>query len=79
MEKFTVVLSVHNRYGVLNRITGVYARRGYNIDSLSMETSNVEVYKIIISSKGDEYARTQVTRQLAKLHDVVEVELLCEN
>jgi acetolactate synthase-1/3 small subunit len=75
MEKFTVVLSVHNRYGVLNRITGVYARRGYNIDSLSMETSNAEVYRITITSAGDEYAQTQVTRQLAKLHDVVEVEL----
>ncbi|MCL2755390.1 MAG: acetolactate synthase small subunit [Oscillospiraceae bacterium] len=74
--KFTVVLSVHNRYGVLNRITGVYARRGYNIDSLSMETSNPEVYRITICSKGDDYAQMQVTRQLAKLHDVVEVELI---
>ncbi|MCL1832001.1 MAG: acetolactate synthase small subunit [Oscillospiraceae bacterium] len=73
---YTVELLVANRYGALNRITGIYARRGYNIDSLNMITDNPDVYRIIISSKGDEYARTQVVRQLSKLYDIKEVKLV---
>jgi acetolactate synthase-1/3 small subunit len=73
--KFTVELLVANRYGVLNRITGIYARRGYNIDSLEMDTANPDTYQITICSKGDEYAQKQVVRQLGKLYDVQRVSL----
>ena len=63
MEKFTIELIVANRYGVLNRITGLYARRGYNIDSLNV-------------NRGDAYIQTQMVRQLSKLYDVKEVTLM---
>ena len=77
MEKFSVELLVSNHYGVLNRITGLYARRGYNIDSLYVnETENPEVSRMMIVSKGDEYIQTQMVRQLSKLYDVKEVTLL---
>ncbi len=77
MEKFAVELIVANRYGVLNRITGLYARKGYNIDSLIVnETANIEESRMIIVSKGDEYIQTQLVRQLSKLYDVISVTLM---
>jgi acetolactate synthase-1/3 small subunit len=77
MEKFTVELIVSNHYGVLNRITGLYARRGYNIDSLYVnETENPELSRMMIVSKGDEYIQTQMVRQLSKLYDVKQVTLM---
>ena len=77
MEKFTIELIVANRYGVLNRITGLYARRGYNIDSLYVnQTENPELSRMLIVSHGDEYVRTQMVRQLSKLYDVKEVALM---
>jgi len=79
VERFTVELVVSNHYGVLNRITGLYARRGYNIDSLHVnETENPERSRILITSKGDRYIQTQMVRQLSKLHDVQEVILMAQ-
>ena len=77
MEKFTVELIVTNQYGVLNRITGLYARRGFNIDCLHVnETENPMLSRMLIVSKGDEYIQTQMVRQLSKLYDVKEVILM---
>jgi len=79
MERFTVELIVANRYGVLNRITGLYSRRGYNIDSLYVnETENPDKSRMLITSMGDEYIQTQMVRQLSKLHDVKEVILMTQ-
>ena len=79
MEKFTVELIVSNQYGVLNRITGLYAKRGYNIDSLyANETENPEKSRMLISSKGDKYTQTQMVRQLEKLYDVQQVTLMAQ-
>jgi len=78
-EKFTVELIVSNRYGVLNRITGLYTRRGYNIDSLYVnETENPERSRMLITSKGDEYTQKQIVRQLSKLYDVQSVTLMVQ-
>ena len=77
MELFTVELIVSNHYGVLNRITGLYARRGYNIDSLYVnQTENKELSRMLIVSHGNEYVQTQMVRQLSKLYDVKEVALM---
>jgi len=77
MEKFTIELLVSNHYGVLNRVTGLYAKRGYNIESLYVsETENHDVSRMLIVSTGDEYVQTQMVRQLGKLYDVQEVALM---
>jgi len=77
MDKFTVELIVSNQYGVLNRITGLYAKRGYNIDSLYVNvTENPEKSRMLITSKGNEYIQTQMVRQLSKLYDVQNVVLM---
>lgn len=70
-ERFTVGLIVTNRHGVLNRIAGMYGKRGYNIDSLAVgETEDPRISRMTIVSTGDQYIRTQVVRQLNKLYDV---------
>jgi len=79
LDKFTVELIVSNHYGVLNRITGLYAKRGYNIDSLYVnETQNPEKSRMLITSKGNKYVQTQMVRQLKKLYDVDNVVLMAQ-
>jgi len=76
-EKFTVGIIVSNHFGVLNRVAGLYAKRGYNIDSLAVgETENPEYSRMTIVSTGDEYMKNQVLKQLEKLSDVKMVRLL---
>ena len=76
-EKFIVGIIVSNHFGVLNRVAGLYAKRGYNIDSLAVgETENPAYSRMTIVSTGDEYMKNQVLRQLEKLHDVKMVALL---
>ena len=76
MKKFTIDLFVNNRFGVLNRITGLYCKRGYNIESIQAGPTEVPGCTTIgIVSTGDEYMRMQVISQLEKLYDVRKVEL----
>ncbi|MDR2599704.1 MAG: acetolactate synthase small subunit [Oscillospiraceae bacterium] len=77
MEKFTVGIIVSNHFGVLNRVAGLYAKRGYNIDSLAVgETDDPKYSRMTIVSTGDDYTRNQVVEQLKKLQDVKMVVLL---
>lgn len=76
-EKFILSLLVSNEAGVLTRISGLFARRGFNIDSLSVgETQSREVSRITILAAGDGYVREQIVRQLEKLQDVKVVKLM---
>jgi len=59
---------VDNRAGTLARVSGLFARRGFNIDSLAVgETDNPAVSRVTIVVEGDDALAEQVTRQLAKL------------
>jgi len=79
-ERFIVGIIVSNHFGVLNRVAGLYAKRGYNIDSLAVgETENPAYSRMTIVSTGDEYMKTQVLKQLEKLRDVKMVTLLDNN
>ena len=79
MSKFTIELFVNNKFGVLNRITGLYAKRCYNIETIHAGPTEVPgVTKIEIVSTGDEYLKTQVGAQLEKLYDVRKVEITNE-
>jgi len=76
-EKFMVGLVVANHHGVLNRVAGLYSKRGYNIDSLAVgETEDPSLSRMTIVSTGDAYIREQVVKQLNKLHDVKKAVLL---
>ncbi|MCL2111573.1 MAG: acetolactate synthase small subunit [Clostridiales bacterium] len=62
---------VENKAGVLARTSGLFARRGFNIDSLAVgETDDPTVSRVTIVVDGDEYIADQVTKQLGKLVDV---------
>ena len=59
---------VDNRAGVLARVSGLFARRGFNIDSLAVGVTNdPTVSRITIVVDGDDYIADQVTKQLSKL------------
>jgi acetolactate synthase-1/3 small subunit len=70
----TVSVLVENKFGVLARISGLFAARGFNIASLSVsETEDPEISRMTIVVKGNESILEQVTKQLNKLVDVIKV------
>lgn len=79
-EQFILGVIVSNHFGVLTRVSGLFSRRGYNIDSLSVsETEDPAFSRMTIVVRGDEYIQNQIVKQLAKLHEVVRVELMPED
>jgi len=76
---FTVGAIVENHFGVLNRVSSLFSKRGYNIKSLSVgETEEPSLSRITIVVTGDKYVEEQVLKQLNKLQDVKRVMLLTE-
>ncbi len=66
-----------NQPGVLLRMTGLFSRRGFNIDSLvACNTEDPALSRITIVVTGDEGIFTQVIRQLFKLEEIIKVEML---
>ena len=75
-----IAVYVENKYGVLARVSGLFMRKGFNIDSLTVgETEDSEYSRITITLNGDDYAREQLINQLKKLHNVKKVKLLEDN
>jgi acetolactate synthase I/III small subunit len=73
-EQHTITVLVDNKPGVLARVSGLFARRGYNIESLSVSiTDNPEVSRMTIVVAGDSDTLEQITKQLHKLIDVLKV------
>lgn len=78
--KHTIAVLVENKAGVLSRISGLFARRGFNIDSLAVgPTDDPKISRITIIVDGDDYMAEQVTKQLNKLIDVLKVRSLTDN
>ena len=79
-DRFVIAVYVDNQFGVLTRVTGLFTRRGFNIDSLTVGvTESPEYSRITICMHGDEYMRDQVIYQLKKLVNVKCVEVLDED
>lgn len=77
MKKRVLSLLVDNTSGVLSRISGLFSRRGYNIDSLSVgETADPRYSRMTIVASGDVLTLDQITKQLAKLVDVADIKIL---
>ena len=79
MEEQQIILSllVDNTSGVLTRIAGLFARRGYNIDSLTVGvTTNPKISRMTIASRGDENVLRLITAQLEKQEDVRDIKVL---
>ncbi len=74
MDKFVLSVLVENHAGVLSRVSGLFSRRGYNIDSLTVcETNNPEQSRMTIVVSGDEYILDQIQKQLSKLVEVISI------
>ena len=74
MQKRILSLLVDNTAGVLSRISGLFSRRGYNIDSLTVGVTADERYsRMTVVCSGD---TLQITKQLAKLVDVRDIKVL---
>lgn len=72
--RHTLSVLVENQHGVLTRVAGMFSRRGYNIDSLTVGvTEDPTVSRMTIVVKGDDEVLEQVTKQLNKLIEVIRV------
>jgi len=72
--KKTLSITVYNESGVLTRISTVFSSRGFNIDSIAVGPSeNIGISKIIIVLPGNNQTIEQITKQLNKLIQVIEV------
>lgn len=80
MSRMVLSLLVDNIPGVLSRVTGLFSRRGYNIDSLTVGvTENPLLSRMTVSVTGDNPVLEQISNQLLKLEDVREITKLTDD
>ena len=77
MRKQVLSLLVENNPGVTSRISGLFSRRGYNIDSFSSGVTAYPKYtRITIVASGEEEILEQIEKQVEKLEDVLDLKTL---
>ncbi len=74
MRRMVLSLLVHNEAGVTSRISGLFTRRGYNIIAITGgETEKPNISRVTVEVEGEEDVLEQVTKQLSKLEDVIDM------
>ena len=77
MKQRILSILVDNTSGVLSRVAGLFSRRGYNIDSLTVGVTADPMYsRMTVVASGDDLVLEQITRQLEKLVDVRDIKVL---
>jgi acetolactate synthase-1/3 small subunit len=77
MKRMILSILVENTAGVLSRVSGLFSRRGYNIDSLTVsETEKNGFSRMTIVVSGDDEVLEQIRKQLSKLVDVKNITVL---
>lgn len=72
--KYTLSVLVENQAGVLSKVSGLFSRRGFNIDSLAVGiTEDSSISRMTIVVDGDEYVVEQLEKQLNKVIPVIKV------
>jgi acetolactate synthase-1/3 small subunit len=80
MKKHTIAVIVNDQPGVLQRVSGLFGRRGFNIESITVGASEeAGLSRMVIVTSGDDHTLEQVTKQLYKLIDVIKVVDLSAN
>jgi len=80
VKKIVLSVLVENSSGVLSRVAGLFSRRGYNIDSLTVGiTQNPAFSRMTIVCSGEDEILEQIRKQVAKLVDVVDITELPES
>ncbi|TVY09723.1 acetolactate synthase small subunit [Paenibacillus cremeus] len=79
-RKHTISVLVNNQPGVLQRVSGLFGRRGFNIESITVgESEEKGLSRMVIVTTGDDNTLEQVSKQLYKLIDVIKVVDLSAN
>ena len=79
MSRIVLSLLVDNTAGVLSRVAGLFSRRGYNIESLTVGvTADPRYSRMTVVSLGDHQVLEQIQKQLGKLEDVHDIKELRE-
>ncbi|MCD7866238.1 MAG: acetolactate synthase small subunit [Clostridiales bacterium] len=77
MRRQVLSLLVENTPGVVSHISGLFSRRGFNIDSFSAGvTADPRFTRVTVVARGDEQILEQIQKQLAKLEDVIDIKEL---
>ena len=72
--KHTIAILLQNESGALTRVASMFSTRGYNIDSLSVApTDNPSISRLTLVTEGSDEVIGQITKQLYKLIDVIDV------
>jgi len=80
MKKHTIAVIVNDQPGVLQRVSGLFGRRGFNIESITVGASEEKgLSRMVIVTTGDDHTLEQITKQLYKLIDVIKVIDLSSN
>ena len=80
MKYHVISTLVENKPGVLQKVSGLFTRRDFNIDSITVGKSEVEgLARMVITVKADDILLEQVTKQLNKLVDVVKIKDISKN
>ncbi|MCB2293744.1 acetolactate synthase small subunit [Clostridium algoriphilum] len=78
MNRYILSILVENHSGVLSKMAGLFTRRGYNIDSLTVSvTDDPSISRTTIVVSGDEQIIEQIVKQLNKLIDVIKILEIC--
>ncbi|MCR5592512.1 MAG: acetolactate synthase small subunit [Saccharofermentans sp.] len=76
-QSYVIAAFVENKSGVLMRVTSMFNRRGFNIDTLTVgETESSEYSRITLTFSGDQDDLQQLVSQLQKLYNVKKVEVI---
>ncbi|TDF96340.1 acetolactate synthase small subunit [Paenibacillus piri] len=79
-HRHTISVLVNNQPGVLQRVSGLFGRRGFNIESITVgESEESGLSRMVIVTTGDDKTLEQVSKQLYKLIDVIKVVDLSSN
>lgn len=74
MTRHTISVLVNDQPGVLQRVSGLFGRRGFNIESITVgQSEEVGLSRMVIVTLGDQHTLEQIEKQLYKLIDVIKV------
>lgn len=74
MMRHTIAVLVNDQPGVLQRVSGLFGRRGFNIESITVgQSEEVGLSRMVIVTLGDQHTLEQIEKQLYKLIDVIKV------
>ncbi|WP_340009516.1 acetolactate synthase small subunit [Paenibacillus sp. FSL K6-0276] len=74
VTRHTISVLVNDQPGVLQRVSGLFGRRGFNIESITVgQSEEVGLSRMVIVTLGDQHTLEQIEKQLYKLIDVIKV------